>query len=97
MNIIEELYFGNIDPNGHCCDEKKNYQAAMETVADIEEILMKSLDGELKNLFIKYENAYSTLLGESSVSHFTMGFKLGARIGIELCSDDIKNCLKDDI
>ncbi|WP_317853743.1 DUF6809 family protein [Chakrabartyella piscis] len=97
MNIIEELYFGNIDPNGHCCDGNKNYHSAMETVAELEEILMKNLDGELKNLFIKYETAYGTLLGESSVSHFTMGFKLGARLGIELCSDDIKNCLKDDI
>ncbi len=96
INLIEELFYGNIEVNGHCCDENENYQSAIQQVLDLEEILMKSLDGELKQLFIKYENANSIVLGESSISHFVMGFKLGARFGFDIFSDDM-TCVKGDV
>ena len=94
MRMIEELYFGNIDPNTQNFDQTSNYGKAMMIMCDNEEELMKLLEGKEKQLFINLMKAQSEINGITAVEKFIKGFKLGARIGLEILSDDY-SCMKD--
>ncbi len=61
MNILEELYHGNINPNTKIYTQNTNFANAMETLSDNEETLIKLLDEKEKKLFLDYVNAQSTI------------------------------------
>ena len=61
MNIIEELYFGNIDPNTQTFDSHSNYGKAMQIISDTEDELLKLLDGKENQLFRNFIKAQSEI------------------------------------
>lgn len=73
--ILEELYFGNIDPNTSFFPKDSNYGRAMETISDTENKLMELLEGKEKKLFLDFVNAQSEINGILSVEKFMDGFK----------------------
>ena len=46
MSFIEDLYFGEINPNFHNFQNKPEYQKACATMDKNEELLMALLDGK---------------------------------------------------
>ncbi|OQB12896.1 MAG: hypothetical protein BWY15_02045 [Firmicutes bacterium ADurb.Bin193] len=82
--VLEELYYGNIDPNAKSFQPGSSFQKAMQTVSDNEEKLLLLLMGKEKDLFIDLINAQSEILGITSLETFIEGFRLGARFGIEM-------------
>ena len=78
-NMIEELYYGNIDPQGCGYRPNSSVKRASDSVTDMEEELFKRLDVEDKDLFLRFCNAYSEFMGESELETFITGFRLGAR------------------
>ena len=78
-NMIEELYYGNIDPQGWGYRPNSPVKRASDSVTDPEEELLKRLDGEDKDLFLRFCNIYSEFMGESELETFITGFRLGAR------------------
>ena len=77
--MIEELYYGNIDPQG--CGYRSNspVKRASDSVTNLEEELLKRLDGGDKDLFLGFCSACSELPGKSEPEIFLPGFRLGAR------------------
>ena len=57
-NMIEELYYGNIDPQGCGYRPNSSVKRASDLVTDLEEELLKRLDVEDKDLFFRFCNAY---------------------------------------
>ena len=78
-NIIEELYYGNIDPQdrGYC--PKSPVKKVSDSLNDLEEKLTEQLTGENKALFLRFCNAYAEFMGECELDTFITGFRLGAR------------------
>lgn len=88
-NIIEELYYGNIDPQDHCYCPKRPTKRASDSLNDLEEKLTEQLAGENKALFLRFCNAYAEFMGESELDTFITGFRLGARFMMDtFLSDD---------
>ena len=88
-NIIEELYYGNIDPQDHACCPKNPVKKAPDSLNDLEEKLTEQLAGENKALFLRFCNAYAEFMGESELDTFITGFRLGARFMLDtFLSDD---------
>ena len=88
-NIIEELYYGNIDPQdrGYC--PQRPAKKVSRSLNDLEEKLTEQLAGENKDLFLRFCNAYSEFMGESELETFITGFRLGARFVMDtFLSDD---------
>ena len=83
-NMIEELYYGNIDPQGCGSCPNSPVKRASDAVTGLEEELLKRLDGEDKDLFLRFCNAYSEFLGESERETFITSFRLGARIVMDI-------------
>ena len=82
--MIEELYFGNLNPNEKQFDRNSEYAETMKTISENEEKLTLLLYGREKQLFLNFVNAQSGLNTITALENFIAGFRLGARIGIEV-------------
>ena len=78
-NFIEELYYGNIEPQNVNSKESKAYSREMKILSENEDILLEKLPEEDKKLFLEYVDAWGIVNGESVADSFITGFRLGAR------------------
>ena len=62
-SIIEELYYGNIDPQDRGYRPKLPAKKASDSLNDLEEKLTEQLVGENKALFLRFCNAYAEFMG----------------------------------
>lgn len=83
MNILEELYYGNIDPHEKCFRHESEYAAFVRIAAANEEKLSEYLDGEAKHLFSQLMNAQNEIIEIESRECFIEGWKLGARFVLD--------------
>ena len=88
-NFIEELFYGNIDPQARGYTKDSNIRKVSDKINDIEEQLTNKLNKEEKTLFLDYVNAHSELSAESSLDSFIIGFRLGARFVYDAFVSDI--------
>lgn len=77
--FIEEFYYGNIEPQACNSELNKELKKKLNALTEKEELLTAKLNGEDKDLFIKYVNAYNEFLAFSITDGFISGFRLGAR------------------
>lgn len=84
MSFIEDLYFGEINPNFHKFQHKPEYQKAYGTMDKNEELLMELLDGKEKSMFIDFVNANSEVNGITAYESFEEGFKLAVEMMKEI-------------
>ncbi len=92
--ILEELFYGNIDPNNKQIIRGTQYDEASRTVAETEEKLLKLLGSTEKSLFIDNAGAQSEIIAIMALEHFIGGFRLGARMAAEVFGDEDR-CLKE--
>lgn len=88
-NMIEELYFGNIDPQARCYKNGDRITKVSDDINQLEEKLTERLNAEEKRMFFDFCNKYAELMGTSGLDSFIVGFRLGAKqIYDTFCSDD---------
>ena len=88
-NFIEELYYGNIDPQARGYRPKSPAKKVSDPLSGLEEKLTARLNDEDKDLFLQFCNAYAELMGECELDTFMTGFCLGARFMMDtFLSDD---------
>ena len=88
-NIIEERYYGNIDPQDHGYRPKSTVKKAPDSRTELEEKLTEQPAGENKAMFLRFCNAYAEFMGESELDTFITGFRFGARFMMDtFLSDD---------
>lgn len=80
MSFIENLYFGEINPNFQNFQHKPEYKKAYATMDKNEELLMELLDGKEKSMFIHFVNANSEVNGITAYESFAEGFKLAVEM-----------------
>lgn len=88
MSILEEFYYGNIDPNTQSFDRNSGAYQAMQILSDREEKLCAVLEGKETQLFLDYVNAWSEVNGTTCLAKFITGFKLGAQFTAEASKED---------
>jgi hypothetical protein len=93
-SILEELFFGNINPNEKQFVRNSDYDKAMQTISENEDRLTELLTDKEKSLFLNYENAQNEITSMTSIEYFSDGFRLGAKIMLEVMSD-ATGCLRD--
>ena len=88
-NFLEELYFGNLDPQARGYRKNSHIFKVSENINELEEKLTQRLNDEEKKLFLDFCNAYRELMGNTGLDSFMVGFRLGAKmIFATFCSDD---------
>ena len=80
MNFIEELYYGNINPNEKCYKKATQYDKALNVFTANEDKLKETLSGEQLKLFNELVNASDEISATSGVENFKIGFRLGVKM-----------------
>ena len=57
--LIEEFYYGNLDPQARSTKQNKAVQKQMEVLLINEEFLTENLSGESKKKFLEFSIAWS--------------------------------------
>lgn len=83
MNILEELYYGNIFPNEECAKLDEQTKELLSLLNRNEEKLISDLTDEQKETFEKFKECNREFSEISERKLFILGFKLGAKIVIE--------------
>ena len=89
MNFIEELYYGNINPNEKQYGKDTHYAKAMREFCDSE--LEKMMKGKPLHLVNDLINASDEIVAITSIENFKLGFRLGVQMICDslICDDSI--------
>ncbi|MEE1282061.1 MAG: hypothetical protein UHK60_07415 [Acutalibacteraceae bacterium] len=87
MNIIEELYYGNVVPNETNAKLSAELKELIKLLNRNEDDLLKTLSDEQKNIFEKLKDCNREISDISEREAFLCGFQLGARIIIEVVNN----------
>ena len=78
-NIIEDFYYGNIEPQEVNSELTPKLKKKLSNLAEKEEQFTARLTGEDKEMFQNYVSAYIEFSTTSNADSFISGFRLGAR------------------
>lgn len=91
MTTLEDLYYGNIIPNEHSFKRGSAYSKLLGYVVQHDDDLKATLTEQQKEIFEKLKDCESELHGMNELQAFTEGFKLAARLIIEVMQDTEEN------
>ncbi len=84
MDILEELWYGNITPTEYSrIENNANYKELLKVFTQNQECLKAILNDEQKDLLEKLLTASEEFANLIELDCFKVGFKLGARLAIE--------------
>lgn len=78
-NFIEELYYGNIDPQARGFTKNSRIKKAYDKIAELEKQLNERIGIEEQEVLKSFINTNSEITAESELDKFIVGFRLGAR------------------
>ena len=84
MGFIEELYYGNIEPQSYNPEFGTELKQKLNDLTELEKQIADKLSGDEKALFLKYMDIYIEFTSRSLSDTFVSGFRLGAK-----CAHDI--------
>jgi hypothetical protein len=96
-SILEEFAFGNINPNDGTISKGSRYEKIMNLVADIENKLLITLDGEPKELLIKFSSAQLEANAISNNDKFIYGYRLGVLMTMEVFKGPDDNIFGEEV
>ena len=79
-SIIEELWYGNIDPQNDRLINTSGMKQLIEYIARHHEDLLKTMSDKQKEVFEKLDDCQREYASYAEEAIFTYAFKLGARI-----------------
>ena len=87
MRILEEFWYGNIEPTEYDTSTCKEYKKLQELICWNEEKLKATMTDEQKYLFEKYTDCIGEYRTITDCLIFQNGFKLGARMMFEVMEE----------
>lgn len=82
-SILEEMYYGNVNPNTQYFSKQSEFGRAMKVLSDRETELTALLNENEKEVLQRFANAQLELNSLTAKAKFLYGFKLGAQIMLE--------------
>ena len=87
MKLLEELWYGNIEPTDFDSDAGKDYKEALRLITQNEEKLQATMTDEQKELFSRYTDCVREYQTMAECLLFQNSFRLGARIMLEVMAE----------
>ena len=87
MKILEEFWYGNIEPTEYDTSSYKEYKKLLELITRNEEKLQATMTDEQKELFSRYTDAVREYQTMAECLLFQNSFKLGARMMLEVMEE----------
>ena len=87
MRILEEFWYGTIEPTEYDASASKEYKKLLELICRNEEKLKATMTDEQKDLFDKYTDCVREYQTIADCLLFQSSFKLGARMMLEVTAE----------
>jgi hypothetical protein len=87
MNILENLWYGNLTPNVSKIKNGSKQDRQLKKIITCEEKLTKTLLNEQKELLENLKSAQMEFFCTAEQIAFVKGFKLGAKIMLEVAEE----------
>ena len=87
MNIIKELWHGNIIPQDDSRNNSPEMKQLMEYMSRHHDDLLKSMKDEQKEIFEKFDACWGEYMSLAEAAIFEYAFKLGMQIAIEALTE----------
>ncbi len=87
MKILEELWYGNIEPAAYDTSSCEEYREALQLICRNEEKLQAALTDAQKELLDRYVESVREFQVIAECLIFQNSFKLGARMMVEVMDD----------
>ena len=87
MQILEDLYVGDVRPNERFFKRNSQYAKALDEVVKVGDTLTESLNEKQKALFKDYMTAQREVTVLTDCETFCYAFKLGAKIMLDVLTD----------
>ena len=84
MNILEEFWYGNLDPAEYDANPSKEYKELVRLISKNEEKLLATMTDEQKELFTKYADCVREYQVMAECLLFQNSFRLGGRMMLEV-------------
>ena len=91
MKTLEDLYYGNIIPFQHSLKQGSTYSEVSGYIDRHKNDLLATITEQQKEIFEKLTDCESELCGMNERQAFAEGFKLAARLLIEVMQDTRTN------
>ena len=87
MRILEEFWYGNIEPTEYDTSSNKEYKKLVELICRNEEKLKATMTDEQKELFEKYTDCVREYQTMAECLLFQNSFRMGARMIVEILEE----------
>ena len=84
MNILEEFWYGNIEPAEYDISSSKEYKELLQLISRYEDKLVATMTEEQKDLFIKFVDCVREYQVMAMCLLFQNSFRLGGRMMLEV-------------
>ena len=87
MRILEQLWYGNVEPTKYGASPCKEYKEVLRLMNRNEERLRATMSDEQKDLFSRYTDCVREFQTMTEYLLFQNSFKLGARMMLEVMEE----------
>ena len=91
MTLLEDLWYGNIDPHEAILTGNKKYRSLLGLMGKSRDDLSGTLTEQQKETLEKYDETINEMHSIAEVEAFSCGFRLGVRLMIEAGVPKIKD------
>ena len=87
MNVLEEFWYGNLDPAEYDANTSKEYKEILRLISRNEEKLLATMTEEQKELFSRYTDCVREHQTMAECLLFQNSFRLGGRMMLDILKD----------
>lgn len=87
MKLIEQLYYGELIPFEHPPLHPDKWQELIHQVTADEDALLAGMTDEQRQKYQAYYDSASRHHAEETLDSFTLGFRIGARLMLEIFTE----------
>ena len=87
MNILEEFWYGNIEPAEYDVSPSKEYKEMLHLISQNEDKLLATMTDSQKELFTRYADCVREYQAMAECLLFQNSFRLGAKIMLEVIEE----------
>ena len=84
MSILEEFWYGNIEPADYDASPSKEYKEMLHLISRNEDKLLETMTDAQKELFSRYQDCVREYQAMAECLLFQNSFRLGARMMLEV-------------
>lgn len=87
MSILEEFWYGNIEPAEYDTSSKKEYRELLQLISRNEDKLLATMTDTQKELFSRYQDCVREYQAMSECLLFQNSFRLGAKMILDIMKE----------